>query len=532
MADTTLTSPIADNQRWTRRFLWLLMGVVSFRVIYLFTAIDFELSGDEAYYWDWGRRPDWCYYSKPPLIGWLMGLLRVVFGYKWWAVRLASIALGTLSLSLLFALGRRLFDARTGFFAALMLLLTPANAAANFGLTIDSPLILCWIAALLAFWHVITRPASRGGWLALTLAIGIGTLAKQMMLAFPGAMLLFALCSPPDRALLTRPAFWLCILGGLAFLLPMLWWNLQHGMVTLTHTQEHFHHHANLPLLKRLGQFLSFPLIQAGVWSPITFVLLIAALVGCARAWNSLDQRARFLFLFSAPGLTTFLLLAVRQDINPNWPAVFYLSAFVLGASIALRTPTITPWLRRGLTFGAALTLALYLAIPLIPVLSLKGSKKLDPCVSMRGWAEAGQLIGKLYERVPRPDHTLVLVLDHRHNASQMAFNMPQHPRVYRWNPEGKIESQYEVWPNGADKIGWDGFVIYPDSPEDHYQKKGLQNVVAKAFKQVQKLGDADVIIGNGVQRSFQVFLGKSMVHWPGPDVAKPPAQQKPAPPP
>ena len=117
---------------WTRRFLWLLAGVLAFRVIYLFVVVDFQLSGDEAYYWDWGRRPDWCYYSKPPLIGWLMGALRVIFGYQWWAVRLAAIGLGSVSLTLLFLLGRRLFDARTGFVAALLFLLTPANAAANF----------------------------------------------------------------------------------------------------------------------------------------------------------------------------------------------------------------------------------------------------------------------------------------------------------------------------------------------------------------------------------------------------------------
>ena len=69
MTDTHPDSP------WTLRFLWLIAGVVAFRVAFLFLATDFQLAGDEVYYWDWGRRPDWGYYSKPPLIGWLMGLI-------------------------------------------------------------------------------------------------------------------------------------------------------------------------------------------------------------------------------------------------------------------------------------------------------------------------------------------------------------------------------------------------------------------------------------------------------------------------
>ena len=280
MADPNPYSLPADSPVWTKRFLLLLAGVLGFRVVHLLTAVDFQLSGDEAYYWDWGRRLDWCYYSKPPLIGWLNGLIGRISGDKWWAVRLAAMLLGTVSLGLLFLLGKRLCNARTGFFAALLLLLTPANFLANFAFTIDAPLLLCWTAALLAFWHVLQKPQDRAGWAWLALAIGVGTLAKQMMLAFPGAMVIFALAVPEHRSLLKRPAFWLCIAGGLAFLSPLLWWNLQHQMVTLTHTSEHFHR-KHLSFLENVVQFLTFPAIQAGVYNPITFGVLVTASLSC-----------------------------------------------------------------------------------------------------------------------------------------------------------------------------------------------------------------------------------------------------------
>lgn len=530
MAAATLTSPPPSSHIWTQRFLWLLAGVVVFRAVHLFTAIDFQLSGDEAYYWDWGRRLDWCYYSKPPLIGWLMGFIGRISGDKWWAVRLAAMILGSVSLSLMFLLGRRMFDARTGFYSALLLLLTPANVIANFAMTIDAPLLLCWTAALLAFWKVLGNPHSVPAWLGLTLVVGIGTLAKQMMLAFPGMMLIFALSCPEHRSLLKRPAFWLSILGSLAFLSPLLWWNTQHQWVTWTHTSEHFNH-KDLGFVGTLVQFLTFPAVQAGAYSPITFAVLVAALVIGLRSWKSLELRERFLISFSAPGLAVFLLLAMRQNIGPNWPAVFYLPVFVLAVAIASRHEGMCRWMRRGVILGAGCVLVLYIYLPLIRPLGLAGSKQLDPFSPMRGWQAAGAEVGKLWPKMLHPERTFVLVLDHRRFASQMAFNMPTHPRVYRWTESGKIESQYEIWPDFRDKIGWDCFVIYPDSEEDNYAKNKLPTPIRHAFDKYHKLGDVNVDVGRGERRSFQIFQCKRLQHYPVPEPDEPETPEPATPP-
>ncbi len=531
MAAESLSPSPASSQVWTQRFLWLLAGVVAFRVVYLFTAVDFQLSTDEAYYWDWGRRPDWCYYSKPPLIGWLMGIVGRISGDKWWAVRLAAITLGSVSLSLLFLLGKRLFDARTGFLAALLLLLTPGNVLANFGFTIDSPLLLCWTAALLAFWHVLNHPRSVLAWVGLTLIVGIGTLAKQMMLTFPALMLIFALSSPEHRSLIKRPAFWCCIVGSLAFLTPMIWWNAQHHGVTLEHTLEHFNH-KQLGFIGTLGQFLTFPGTQAAMYSPITFGVLVAAVVIGLRSWKTLDVQLRLLLAFSVPGLAVVLLLALRQNIGPNWPAVFYVPLFVLAPALAADHPGLGRWMQRGMKLGGAMVLVLYLYLPLIRPLSLAGHARLDPVEQMRGWQEAGVQAQELMKKMLRPEQTFVLALDHRRYASQMAFNMPSHPRVYRWTESGKVESQYEIWPDFSDKIGWDCFVIYPNADDDNYKQGQFPRPILHAFDKYHKLGDVEVNVGNGVRRSFQIFQCKRMLHYPvpEPDEPEPAAAPNPAP--
>ena len=520
----------ADQQLWTRRFLWLLAGVFVFRLVYVLTVVDFQIGGDEAYYWDWGRRPDWCYYSKPPLIGWLMALLRVTFGYQWWSVRLAALLLGTCSMAMMFALGRRAYDARTGFFAALMLLCTPASALGNFIFTIDSPLVLCWTAALFLFWRAVEEPDKKLSWVLLAFTIGVGSWAKLMMLVFPLVMVIFACVSKQSRGLLKRPAFWLCIVGGLAMLTPQVWWQMQHDWVTLHHEKEHLEldqesiqrdkensEHKGFSLIEWVVQVLRFPVLQSLTYSPLTFGVMMVALWWCWKNWRTAGDRERFLLVFSAPALLVFQAMAFRQYINENWPAVFFLSAFALGASTALTQPRLETWMHRGWKLGGGLLLVIYVMIPLVPVMGLTGHRKLDPAAPMRGWHESAQQISEMLGKVPRPDKTFVLVLDHRHNASQMAFHLAQHPTVYRWNRETKLapESQYEVWPDAADKVGWDCFVIFPDSADDHYAKKGLHHLVRQAFQKTRKLGDAGVVIGNGAQRTFQIFLAEGMKHWP-----------------
>src|SRR4051812_32333864 len=86
-----------------------LLGLALFRLAYLplFCAVT-DLAGDESYYWDWGRHPDWGYFSKPPLIGWLMGAIGWLTGHSEWGIRLAALLFGTASLWFLQALAKRL----------------------------------------------------------------------------------------------------------------------------------------------------------------------------------------------------------------------------------------------------------------------------------------------------------------------------------------------------------------------------------------------------------------------------------------
>jgi hypothetical protein len=516
---------------WTRRFWRLVWLVVAFRVVFLLFFIgSTDLAGDEAYYWDWGRQPDWGYYSKPPMIGWLMALVSALSGGGTeWAIRGTSLLLGTASLLLLHALTRRLFDARAAAVAVLLVLLTPANAALNLFLTIDAPLVLLWTGALLLFWRAAEKPEAWNRWLALGAVIGLGVLSKQMMLLFPLLMLIWAAFSQADRRLFGRAGFWTAMLLGVAALTPVLWWNQQHQWITLEHTKHHFNADAR-SLADHGREFFQFPALQALLYTPVTWLLLMAALCKVWRGWRTLDRPALFLGVFSVLPLTPFFFLALRQEVNPNWPAVFYIGLFILLAAWmtgALFGGLANRWRKQAFIIGGVFTALTYLLPAVIDAAGWQGEKRADVFADLRGWAEAGKQAGALLDQCPRPQQTLVVVLGHRYNAAHMAFHMPQRPRVYRWERDGAIMSQYEVWPAPTDKVGWDALVIYPD-PDQNRPRVPLSTFFARHFEQTRVLGEIRVPIGHGRGYSAQAVLCSNMLRWPPPIPAKQPVEPPP----
>ncbi|HRH99279.1 MAG TPA: glycosyltransferase family 39 protein, partial [Prosthecobacter sp.] len=395
-------TPAPDSSTWLKRFWWLLAAVFIVRIgVMLLFVNGADLAGDEAYYWDWGRRPDWCYYSKPPMIGWMMGVIGWLTGNAEWGIRFAALLLGSATLVIIHRIALVLFDARTAFLTAVLVLLTIANAGLNLLLTIDAPLLLCWTLGLLLFWFAAQRPTCNTRWIALALVIGIGTLSKQMMLAFPALMLLFAAVSREDRGLLRNPRMWIAMLVGMAFIIPVLRWNQEHAWITLEHTKHHFDT-KSLGFGKWIGRTLENVGLQALIYTPVTFAALVAAMIAAIKHRVKLTRPALFLLLASAPALACFAVLALRQRINPNWPAAFFVPAFVLAAAWMrglLPAAAHPGWQRWSLRVGGALVLIVHLLLVVVFATDLKSINKL---ASIRGWREAGIEAQKFLDQVPQ----------------------------------------------------------------------------------------------------------------------------------
>ncbi|MEO2088494.1 MAG: glycosyltransferase family 39 protein, partial [Gemmataceae bacterium] len=83
---------------WSARAVSLIAAASLVNLVYVALLCPHDLSPDEAHYWDWSRHLDWCYYSKGPLVAWLIRGSCELFGTTAFAVRLPAVACGGLLL--------------------------------------------------------------------------------------------------------------------------------------------------------------------------------------------------------------------------------------------------------------------------------------------------------------------------------------------------------------------------------------------------------------------------------------------------
>jgi len=502
---------------YQRRAVLLVGVVLVLRLLYaaLFAK---NPAGDEAYYWDWSRQLDYGYYSKPPFIAWLYAFVDWIGQGSLFAIRATATVLGTLSLLILYKLAASLFDERTGWFAVLLGLAAPANAVLSFFLTIDAPLIVCWSTALWMLWRYLSGEGKTGSLVVLFLALAIGHLCKQMMMIFPLLALIFLALHVETRSFLRRPALWMTLLGSYLALIPPLVWNARHDWITFKHTSHHFEvkSEGGSAVLERLEDFLSFIGTQFGVLSPGTaFVLFCLCLTGLPLLRKA-DRPVRFLLTFGAIPVAAMLLLALRQGMQPNWPAVFYLSGIVLtaawyGGHVHFALPPAS-WRRLfpvTIGVGAVLAACFYLA-PIAFEAAGKSGHTADPNRRLLGHDLVAAEFERLRRTVPGADDHFLVALGHRDITSQLAFGLPDQPRVYRWDAQGRISSQYEMWNNPfEDGLGGkDAIILLPRDPE-------LPRRFARAFGEVEKIGEFKVRFGYADERSFSVFRGRNLKTWP-----------------
>ncbi|MFM1942252.1 MAG: hypothetical protein RI897_1234 [Verrucomicrobiota bacterium] len=509
----------SDSKGWSRHFWQVFWILLVLRVLFA-VVFPLDFAGDEAYYWDWGRRLDWGYYSKPPMVAWLMAFAGWVGNDSYVVIKLVPVLLTASGVAAMFLLTRMLYGARSAVWVGVMFLVLPATAVLSILLTIDPPLFLCWSLALLFAWRWLNA-GERGGWLdglGLMVALGCGYLSKPIQLVFPVMLLVFLGVSREDRKRLRRPSLYVILLGSLLFLLPVVYWNAQHGWITFSHTAYHFEK-PDLRLGKMIARPFEFLGSQMALCSPVLWFLLLAGVVSTALRWKQVTRREHFLLCFCAPMLLVVHLMSTWQRVHPNWPLVFYVSAFVLlggwtqgVVAVSVRLERWGKFLARGVWVSVGFSVAMYLAVFVVGLTPLAGAKG-DPTERLRGWKELGEEVGKVMARLPRPEETLVITPSRRQLASQLAYYMPGRPRVYRLENPERINSQYGIWGGPAGHAGWDALIVGEGA-----EGGDLPPELVGAFESVEPLDPVHVVLGSsGIQRSVRLWHARGFRQWPYP---------------
>jgi 4-amino-4-deoxy-L-arabinose transferase-like glycosyltransferase len=340
--------------RWT---LGVILTVMACQVLFLLVGCDWDFCGDEAEYWAWSRRLDWSYFSRGPLIAWVIRATTEAFGRLslactgslMFAARLPAVLLGGLTAWGIFRLASLTTGSRrSGMFAAIVLPAIPVFAIGGILITSDTPLVCCWTWAAVWAYHAL-RTGRLSQWIAAGLVGAVGVLAKYSVLAFPASVGLFLLLSPAHRRHLVRPGFWvmsmLCIGLGLV---PVVVWNAQHGwagagqLADRVGLSDRASWGSIWPVLGFLG---GEGAVLGGVWWIAGVSAIVAAMREVVRTWrrkSSADEPAAGhsasagldgkLFLLCLWGVTWCACLAasILGETEANWMVQGYVAVVVL----------------------------------------------------------------------------------------------------------------------------------------------------------------------------------------------------------
>ncbi|MDH4172347.1 MAG: glycosyltransferase family 39 protein [Betaproteobacteria bacterium] len=326
-----------------RQWFWLaLAATLAFR---FWLGAAFPITGDEAYFVLWGRRPDLGFYDHPPMIGWLLAPLLAVSQAEWF-VRLPAILLpAALALLVRHALAAWFArDAETADLAGLVVLLMPMNVW-NVLITTDTPLAFFSVASLLAF--------ARQRFLLAGVLLGFAFLSKYFAVLLGLGYLVWSLAA-------RRPgAFAAAFLGALPAGLVNLYWNWQACWCNVMFNAINRHDDAGLSWTTPALYALSLAYLAAP--------LLWYAWQGRARLRAALP-RAEVGVLAAAwlVPLVVFALISPVRRIGLHWLLAF-MPALVLTLALVLERRALVVTLR---WFGAlaVLHVAAFIALALPPL--------------------------------------------------------------------------------------------------------------------------------------------------------------------
>ncbi|RMF39935.1 MAG: phospholipid carrier-dependent glycosyltransferase [Alphaproteobacteria bacterium] len=429
---------------WTGRVLAVLLAAVILRLG--FNALELvPVHFDEAQYWTYGLSPDWGYYSKPPLTAWLIALVTGLAGETGFVLRLPVPLIHLWIGWLIYVIARRLFDARTGFWAATGYGLAPGVTVSSALMTTDPPMMLGWALALYALIRALTAkrrrkdPEPLGWWIVLGLALGAGTLAKYTALVFAGGGIGYALLSR-QGALRWKGAL-AAALAWLAVMAPHLVWLAQNGFVSVAHLAENADQGLGLTP-ERLPEFL---LTQAGVIGPVFFIAL-GWLFWRRAAWRG-DWRVRLLVWLSAPLILAMCVQAVRGGANANWAAPSYIAGAILAAHWLLARG----WLRGlklQLATGIIAAVLIWGAAGVYAIWGTGLPRAPDPFKKMR---VSGPLCERVLTGMEEAGADMLLSPDRRRLAECAWMGGLDIAQIRVWNPAGQITNHYEMVASLAD---------------------------------------------------------------------------------
>ena len=393
-----------------------------------------DLFFDESQYWAWSRELAFGYFSKPPLLAWIIALAEHVCGGSEACIRAPAPVFYFATSLVVYAIARELYGKQVAFFAAVSLGLAAGAAFSARIISTDVPLLFFWALAVLAYVKLLD---GRGwGWVALLgISLGLGLLAKYAMIYFLLGVALAAWLDRDARRFLRTPAPWIALAIAALMVAPNIVWNLENGLATFRHTGGNIEGNGiKIDILRAL----EFVASQFAVFGPILFAVLLAAI---ARIASPVISRAdRLMLAFAIPPLALITAVGVVTHANANWAAPAFITGLVVAVALLVRHEA-WKWLAASIAIGVIVQAGLLAGDAMATRLHVPLLAKGDIYARTLGWRSLGEQAGHLARRMG----ARTIVGEWRNDVASM---------LYYWRDQSE---QVLAWPAGP-------------VPEDHFE--------------------------------------------------------------
>ncbi|MBC7832139.1 MAG: glycosyltransferase family 39 protein [Hyphomicrobium sp.] len=476
------------NVNWFSVLLVGLAALLCVRVVALY-ANGTDLFFDEAQYWAWSEDPALGYFSKPPLIAWIIGAATTTGGAGEACVRLPSPLLHTATALTVFWLGQRLYDARIGALSALAFATLPGVSLSAGLISTDVPLLLCWALALVGFSALFETDDV---WPALLLgaALGAGLNAKYAMAWFILCAAVYLLLTPERRRLLRDWRLYLALVIGLLMIAPNLAWNYSHSFATLSHTADNANWGGSM---LHPNKALEFFAAQFGVFGPILF----GAFLVIVWRWRSArpPEADRLLLAFSVPIIAVILVQAFLSRAHANWAATAYVAASVLVIANMVREGA-WGWLKASFIVHAVMLALIVFGTATAGQVPLP--LKTDPFARTLGWRDLAEATrAELTKAAAAGKPYAAILSDDRSVTAELLYYLRDEPTpILAWRP-GAPHDHFEMTRP---------FTAATPSPVLLVRVDDDPPPALKSFTSVDKVGDRMLPAGDNAQRHVTFY--------------------------
>jgi len=433
----TSLADTAPRSIWDRGFVTCAGIVAAVTVVRLvgLALSDVDLYFDESQYWAGAQQLAFGYFSKPPLLAWLIAGAERVCGSSEACIRAPAAILYFGTSMIMYLIAEALYGERTAFWATLCIALSAGVAYSSRIISTDVPLLFFWALALLSYVKLMQG----GGWkwaILLGVSFGLGMLTKYAMIYFALGIAAAALIDRDARALLRSSKLWVAAAIGAALVAPNAIWVARNGFVTMHHLGHNIEGDGAAFNPKQGLEFLGSQFL---VFGPVVFSVLLIVLVRVAKP--SVTQADRLMLCFAVPTLALIGAAAFVTQGNANWAAVSVVSATILAAAVLVRHAA-WRWLALSLGIGIAAQIALPLADANARRLSIPFLAKPDVFARTMGWRS----LAEQSEAIARRTGVRAIAGDYRDVVASLLYYLRDSGRrVLSWPNSPVPEHQFDM---------------------------------------------------------------------------------------